>query len=69
MALVVLHLAAIAFYYFVKKDNLVKPMIVGDKAIEAKDAKKVPNFNARSGLVAAVTIVISIATAYFVFNL
>jgi cytochrome b len=69
MALAVLHLAAIAFYYFVKKDNLVKPMIVGDKAIEAKDAKKVPNFNARSGLVAAVTIVISIASAYFVFNL
>lgn len=33
MALVVLHIAAILFYLFKKKENLVKPMISGDKAL------------------------------------
>ncbi len=31
LALVVLHLAAILFYYFARRDNLVKPMLNGDK--------------------------------------
>ncbi len=31
IVLVVLHLAAILFYYFARRDNLVKPMLVGDK--------------------------------------
>jgi cytochrome b len=35
IVLVVLHLAAIAFYFFKKKENLVKPMISGDKALAA----------------------------------
>ncbi len=33
LALVVLHLLAIGFYAFVKKRNLVRPMLVGDKAL------------------------------------
>jgi cytochrome b len=33
LTLVLLHLVAIAFYYFRKKDNLVKPMITGDKLL------------------------------------
>lgn len=33
LVLVALHLGAIAFYYFHKRENLVKPMITGDKAI------------------------------------
>lgn len=33
IALVVLHLAAIAFYRLVRKQNLVRPMIVGDKDV------------------------------------
>ncbi|MFN4065225.1 MAG: cytochrome b/b6 domain-containing protein, partial [Parazoarcus communis] len=33
-ALVALHVAAILFYVHVKKDNLVKPMITGVKAVE-----------------------------------
>jgi cytochrome b len=32
-ALVGLHIAAVAYYYFRKKQNLVKPMITGDKDI------------------------------------
>jgi cytochrome b len=35
IALVVLHLAAIVFYKWVKKDNLVRPMVVGDKQMAA----------------------------------
>ncbi len=31
LGLVFLHLSAIAFYYFRKRENLVKPMITGDK--------------------------------------
>ena len=33
LGLVLLHLAAIALHYFWKKDNLVKPMLVGDKLL------------------------------------
>jgi cytochrome b len=33
LALVVLHLGAIAFYYFRKKTNLVRPMLSGDKTL------------------------------------
>ncbi len=32
--LVGLHLAAISYYYFVKRENLVKPMVTGDKLID-----------------------------------
>jgi len=32
LGMVVLHLGAIAFYYFRKRENLVKPMITGDKS-------------------------------------
>ncbi|MDD2926401.1 cytochrome b/b6 domain-containing protein [Rhodoferax sp.] len=34
ISLVLLHVLAIAFYFFKKRDNLVKPMINGDKALE-----------------------------------
>ncbi|MCZ4317034.1 cytochrome b/b6 domain-containing protein [Comamonadaceae bacterium G21597-S1] len=33
IALIVLHLLAIAYYYFAKRNNLVKPMIDGDKSV------------------------------------
>jgi cytochrome b len=33
LGLVVLHISAITFYYFSKRENLVKPMITGDKSI------------------------------------
>ncbi len=35
IALVALHLGAIAFYKLVKKQNLVRPMVLGDKAVPA----------------------------------
>ena len=33
ITLVLLHIAAILFYFFSKKQNLVRPMLVGDKAL------------------------------------
>jgi cytochrome b len=33
LGLVALHLGAIAFYYFHRRENLVKPMITGDKSL------------------------------------
>ncbi len=33
IALIVLHLLAITYYYFAKRDNLVKPMLDGDKTV------------------------------------
>lgn len=39
IALVVLHVGAIAFYVRVKKDNLVQPMITGWKDVESGQAK------------------------------
>ncbi len=41
IALIVLHLCAIAFYAHVKKDNLVKPMITGWKNVEPGQASHV----------------------------
>ena len=35
-ALVGLHIAAISYYYFVKRENLIRPMITGDKSIATK---------------------------------
>ena len=36
IALVVMHIAAILFYFLSRRDNLVKPMISGDKAHSGK---------------------------------
>lgn len=33
LGLVVLHLSVIAFYYFHKRENLIKPMVTGDKSL------------------------------------
>lgn len=38
MALVVLHVTAIVFYKWVKKESLVRPMVVGDKHLSASTA-------------------------------
>jgi cytochrome b len=36
LALVILHIAAIVFYLMKKRENLIAPMIHGDKALEHK---------------------------------
>lgn len=36
IGLIVLHLAAITYYAFAKRDNLVRPMVTGDKALRSE---------------------------------
>lgn len=40
IGLIIMHLSAVIFHVFFKKDNLVKPMIYGYKEIEVEDAKR-----------------------------
>jgi cytochrome b len=42
LALVILHIAAILFYLLKKKQNLVTPMLKGDKLVSASDAQTLP---------------------------
>lgn len=58
IALVVAHVAAIVFYARVKKDNLVKPMILGWKEADGEAAKG-------GGLVAFVVAVVIAVAAVF----
>ncbi len=48
-ALVGLHIAAISYYHFVKQENLVRPMVTGDKLIEShpKLAEKIDSSRQR----------------------
>ncbi len=59
IALIVLHLCAIAFYAHVKKDNLIKPMITGWKEIEPGQASRTLN----GGGIIALAFSLSVATA------
>lgn len=68
IGLIVLHLAAIAFYRFIKKDDIVKPMVTGRKNVSEEFAQHVQPMDKTKHLRAAMAILISIAIAYFVFN-
>lgn len=62
IALIVLHLAAIAFYAHVKKDNLVKPMITGYKDLAPDEVGEAAT---GGGLVAfVVALAIALAAVY-----
>jgi len=67
LALVVLHLVAIGFYQFVKRDNLVGPMVHGDKTV----SEDLPA--SRDGLVqrllALVLVLVAAAAAYAIYGL
>lgn len=66
-ALVGLHLAAIAYYYFRKKVNLVKPMITGDKPTDG--AAPAANDSLRTRLAAAIVLAACSGGVYWVVNL
>ena len=68
IGLIVLHLAAIAFYRFIKKDDIVKPMVTGQKNVSEEFAQHVQPMDKTKHLRAAMAIVVAIAIAYFVFN-
>ena len=56
--LVLLHLAAIAYYFFKKKENLVKSVIGGDKVLPADTPHS--QDNATSRVVAAVVFALCV---------
>jgi len=60
-ALVGLHIAAISYYYFVKRENLIRPMITGDKSIATKAPLEVEIDSFRQRMIAlAVFLLISL---------
>lgn len=64
LALVGLHIAAILFYRFVKRDNLVKPMITGSKDIPA-DATT-PDAQGGNALLGLVALAIGLAVIWYI---
>jgi cytochrome b len=65
ITLVCLHVAAILFYLFKKKQNLIKPMIGGDKAVEAASNFPASNDGVAQRLTALIIfVVVSAATFY-----
>ncbi|MES2537166.1 MAG: cytochrome b/b6 domain-containing protein [Pseudomonadota bacterium] len=65
--LIGVHVAAIAFYYFGKKENLVKPMITGDKEIDI-DAP-VADDSWKMRLVAVLVLAVCAVAVYGLINL
>lgn len=62
--LVVTHLAAIFFYLFYKKDNLISPMVTGVKQVTGK----VPAIRPGSAVLAAVLLAVSAVAVYVLVN-
>ncbi len=66
LTLIALHLAASLFYYVYKKDNLVKPMIIGQKAVPQSVAADKPTLapNWKGAATALVTAAIMVWIFY-----
>ena len=67
LALVVLHLSAIAFYVAVRKETLVAPMVTGDKALAA--STRPSRDDAASRMAALVVFALSALLAWWVSSL
>ncbi len=67
IALVALHLGAIAFYKLVKKQNLAQPMSLGDKPVATP--VPAPRDNARARLLALVLLLLCAAAVYGIVSL
>lgn len=62
LVLVALHICAILFYLFVKRDNLVRPMVSGDKVVDDEIDQPRPG----SAITAATSMVIAAGLAWWV---
>lgn len=63
IALIALHIGAVAFYGLVKKDNLVKPMITGWKDLQPDEGSVEPA-NGGGARAAIVAMLVALATVY-----
>lgn len=66
LALIGLHLAAILYYWLVRKDNLIKPMLTGWKELTKQQAILVQGQSARPGSRWALLLAIGLAVALVV---
>jgi cytochrome b len=65
IALVCLHVAAILFYWFKKKQNLIKPMLGGDKVVEASANLHASNDGMAQRLTALFIFAVVAATTFY----
>ena len=66
IGLIVLHLSAIGFYYFVKRENLVKPMITGTKSATSAELQAVLPETPRPVWLAWLVVIVACALTYAV---
>ena len=64
IALIVLHLVAIMFYAYVKKNNLVMPMITGWKDVDAEHNLNAESANGGHSIAFIIALLIALAVAY-----
>ena len=64
IALIVLHLVAIMFYAYVKKNNLVMPMIMGWKDVDAEHNLNAESANGGHSIAFIIALLIALAVAY-----
>lgn len=64
-ALVGLHIAAISYYYFVKRENLVKPMVTGDKLTSTAPKLQETIDSSRQRMLALAIFLLMILGLYF----
>lgn len=62
IGLVVLHIAAVLYYLFRKRNNLVRPMVVGDKEVAAPAASSRDDAVSRLGAAAVFGVVAALVT-------
>jgi cytochrome b len=65
ITLVCLHVAAILFYLLKKKQNLVKPMLKGDKAVDASSNLPASNDGMAQRVTALIIFVVVTATTFY----
>lgn len=67
IGIIILHIAANLFYYFYKKDNLIKPMITGKRTVPVDVAQSAPQLSSKTK--AAVIAIITAATMIGIFSI
>ena len=69
LALIIVHIAANAFYFFYKKDNLVRPMITGSKQVPMQKAPAPPVLAPNwKGLAAAVVVAAAVLWLFYQYG-
>lgn len=68
-ALICVHIGAIVFYKFIKKNNLTLAMLTGRKATTVSQAKSLEAVTIRGLVPAAIAIIIAAATGLYLINI